>query len=59
MADVELDVSSSTEANTDIAGDNTEASINIIMEPRKTKIIAGVRVIIKQVKGLIGQPVVE
>jgi len=47
MADIELDVSSSIEANTNIVGGNTKASINIIIELRKTKIIIGVRVIIK------------
>jgi hypothetical protein len=47
------------EANTDTVGGNTKVSINIIIEPRKTEIITRVGVIIKQVKGLIGQPVVE
>jgi hypothetical protein len=37
-----------------MAGGNTKASINIIIEPRKTEIITGVRVVIKQVEGLVG-----
>jgi hypothetical protein len=44
---MEPDVSSSMEANTNIAGGNTKVSINIIIEPGKTEIITGVRVIIK------------
>jgi hypothetical protein len=44
---VERGVSSFIEANTNIIGGNTKASINIIIEPRKAKIIIRVRAIIK------------
>jgi hypothetical protein len=47
MADVEPDVSSSTKANTNTVRGNIKVSINIVIEPRKTKIIIGVGVIIK------------
>ena len=44
---MERGVSSSIEANTNIIGGNTKVFINIIIEPRKAKIIIRVRVIIK------------
>jgi len=56
---VERGVSSFTEANTNTAGGNTEASINIVVEPRKAEIVTRVGAIIKQVKGLVGHPIVE
>ena len=44
---MEPDVGSSAEADTNTAGGNTEASVNIVVEPGKTEIIAGVRVIVE------------
>jgi hypothetical protein len=47
MADVELDVGSSMEANTNTAGGNTEVSVNIVVEPGKTEIVTGVGVVVE------------
>ena len=44
---MEPDVSSSAEADTDTAGGNTEVSVDVVVEPRKTEIVTGVGVVVE------------
>ena len=56
---MERGVGSFAEADTDTAGGNTEASVDVVVEPGKAEIVARVRAIVEQVEGLVGHPVVE